>query len=80
MFLVFIDGRCLRYCARYSTDKKRVEENYDNGFECLKFDERERCPNRYPSTDAYKCKYNLNIEKLSLVINDGIKVANIEKI
>lgn len=51
--LLFVSG----YCARYSTDKKRVEENYDNGFECLNFDESEKCPPRYPSTDAFKCKY-----------------------
>lgn len=45
------------YCARYSTDKKRVEENFENGFDCMKFEESENCPTRYPSTDAYKCKY-----------------------
>uniref|UniRef100_A0A8W8JVJ6 Uncharacterized protein n=1 Tax=Magallana gigas TaxID=29159 RepID=A0A8W8JVJ6_MAGGI len=53
------------YCARYSSDKKRVEENYENGFECLKFDGREKCPTRYPSTDAYKYQrcYKLKYQK-----------------
>lgn len=52
-FLFFVLG----YCVRYSIDKKWVEENYENGFECLKFDESERCLIRYLFIDVYKCKY-----------------------
>lgn len=44
------------YCAYYNTNNKEIMENYDQGFECLKFPAGERCPPRYPSSEAYKCK------------------------
>ena len=44
------------YCAVYDTQLHRVAENYEPYFECLKFPEDQKCPSRYPSTDAYKCK------------------------
>lgn len=42
------------YCAYYNTNNKEIMENYDQGFECLKFPAGERCPPRYPSSEAYK--------------------------
>lgn len=42
------------YCAYYNTNNKEIMENYDQGFECLKFPAVERCPARYPSSEAYK--------------------------
>nr|XP_022342591.1 proteoglycan 4-like isoform X2 [Crassostrea virginica] len=54
------------YCAVYDTQLHRVAENYETNFECLKFPEDERCPSRYPSTDAYKyqmCYTNANLEQ-----------------
>lgn len=48
----------LGYCAYYNTNNKEIMENYDQGFECLKFPAGERCPPRYPSSEAYKCKFS----------------------
>lgn len=42
------------YCAYYNTNNKEIMENYDQGFECLKFPAGEQCPPRYPSSEAYK--------------------------
>lgn len=42
------------YCAYYNSNNKEIMENYDQGFECLKFPPGERCPPRYPSSEAYK--------------------------
>lgn len=47
------------YCAYYNTNNKEIMENYDQGFECLKFSAAEQCPSRYPSSEAYKCKFSL---------------------
>ena len=43
------------FCASYNTDKIDIVENYEKGFECLKFSGADRCPPRYPSFEAYKC-------------------------
>lgn len=54
------------YCAVYDTQLHRVAENYEPYFECLKFPEDQKCPSRYPSTDAYKyqmCYTNANLEQ-----------------
>ncbi|XP_078339122.1 uncharacterized protein LOC144627099 [Crassostrea virginica] len=42
------------YCAVYDTRKDRIAENYNEGFECLRFNDSHKCPSRYPSSDAYK--------------------------
>lgn len=48
--IYFLQG----YCAYYNTNNKEIMENYDQGFECLKFPAGEKCPPRYPSSEAYK--------------------------
>lgn len=56
--IVFHDDVFIGYCAYYNTNNKEIMENYDQGFECLKFPTGERCPARYPSSEAYKCKFS----------------------
>ncbi|XP_078339125.1 uncharacterized protein LOC144627101 isoform X2 [Crassostrea virginica] len=42
------------YCPVYNIGTKEIMENYQPGYECLKFSGTEQCPSRYPSSDAYK--------------------------
>lgn len=43
------------YCPIYNDVTKDISENYNAGYECLKFFGKEQCPSRYPSSEAYKC-------------------------
>ena len=64
------------FCANYNTDKIDIVENYEPGFECLKFPEADRCPSRYPSSEAYKCTsytfININVHEILILTSNVI--------